>query len=366
MKQNHHKKTIKLFEPYVSKEEVNEVSKVINGKFWASGAGIRMVSKFESAFTKYIGCKHSIALNSGTAALHLALSILGVSKKEVLLPSMTFVSTAHAAIYNNAKPKFVDIDESTLCIDINDLEKKITKNTKVVIPVHFGGYSCDLAKLQKLKNDYNLHIVEDAAHSCGAKFNGKRIGSHSELVCFSFHPVKNLSMPTGGAIAMNSHMKDIESLNSSRWCGITDRKGSLYDVGDLGWNYYMNEISAAIGLVQLKRLDYMNRIRKQIARKYSKELNIENKMPFSNDCSYHLYWIRVKNREVFMKKMHVEGIETGIHYKPVHLMKYYSNSTKLENCEKIWKEVVSIPMHTNLSARDTEKVIVSVNRFAKS
>ncbi len=345
--------------------EVRETTKVLRSMFWASGAGTGKVKEFENAFTKYIGCKHSVALNSGTAALHLALSILDVSKKEILVPSMTFVSTAHAAVYNNAKPKFVDVDESTLCIDIDDLEKKITKNTSVVIPVHFGGFPCDIRRLQKIKNDYNLHIVEDAAHACGAKFNGKKIGTHNELVCFSFHPVKNLSMPTGGAIAMNSHIEELESLNSARWCGITNRKGSLYDVATLGWNYYMNEISAAIGLIQLKKLEKMNKIRLQIARKYFTKLNVENKMPFSNDCSYHLFWIRVKNREEFMKKMYKEGIETGIHYKPIHLMKYYSSSVNLKNCEKIWKEIVTIPMHANLSTLDVERIIYNVNRFAK-
>jgi len=357
------KKNIKLFEPYAGKEEIKEITKVIKGKFWASGSGIGKVRDFEKAFTRFIKCKKSVAVNSGTAALHLALSTLDLEKKEVLVPSMTFVSTAHAVVYNNAKPRFVDIDESTLCIDLDDLEKKITKKTSAIIPVHFGGYPCDFKKINKIRNDYKLHVVEDAAHACGAIYDGKKIGSHSEMVCFSFHPVKNLSMPTGGIITLNSNLKNISCLNSRRWCGIEDRKGSLYDVGSLGWSYYMNEFSAAIGLIQLKRLKTVNKKRLYIAKKYHENLNIENRMPYSKDCSYHLYWIRIKNRDQFMKKMLKEGIETGIHYKPVHLMKYYSNSEKVPKSEQIWKELVSIPMHANLSLTDVEKIITCVNKF---
>lgn len=354
-------KKIKLFEPFVGKEEVEEASKVIKGKFWASGSGVGKVNEFENAFTKFVGCKDSVALNSGTAALHLALSSLNVEKTEVIVPSITFVSTAHTAVYNNAKPKFVDVDESTLCIDIEDLEKKISRKTSVIIPVHMGGYSCDLEKIQKLAKDYKVKVVEDAAHACGATYQGKKIGSHSDMVCFSFHPVKNLSMPTGGLIALNSNLNTINSLKSKRWCGISNRKGTSYDIDSLGWSFYMNEISAAIGLVQLKRLEKLNRRRVEIAKKYHKYLNLDKKMPFSEDCSYHLYWIRVKNRNEFMKKMTRGGIETGIHYKPVHMMSYYKNKIKLDTSEKIQEEIVSLPMHPNLKDEQVERIIHKVN-----
>ena len=359
------KKIIKLFEPYVGKDEVKETSKILKAKFWASGSGIGKVKDFEDAFTKFIGCKKTVAVNSGTAALHLSLSILGVQKKEVLIPTITFSSTAHAAVYNNAKPKFVDIDESTLCIDIEDFEKKITKNTVLVIPVHFGGIPCDLRRIHKLAKDHKIHVVEDAAHACGSLYDGKKIGSHSEMVCFSFHPVKNLSMPMGGAISLNSSLRFVQSLNSKRWCGISKRKGSSYDIDSLGWNYYMNEISASIGLVQLKRIENLNSKRRRIAKNYAKYINVENKMPYSSGCCYHLFWIRVKNRDEFMKKMRKAGIETGIHYKPLHLMSYYRNSHRLKKSEKVWKEIVSLPMHANLTNSDVDKVIKCVNFFSK-
>ena len=354
-------KKIKLFEPFVGNEEVEEASKVIRGKFWASGSGVGKVKEFENVFSKFVGCEDSVAVNSGTAALHLALESLNVEKTEVLVPSITFVSSAHAAVYNKAKPKFVDVDESTLCINIEDLERKISKKTSVIIPVHMGGFPCNLEKIQKLAKDYKIKVVEDAAHACGATYQGKKIGSHSEMVCFSFHPVKNLAMPTGGLIALNSSIRKVNLLKSNRWCGITNRKGASYDVDSLGWNFYMNEISAAIGLVQLKRVEKLNKRRVEIAKKYHNGLNIEMKIPFSKDCSYHLYWIRVKNRVRFMKKLAENGIETGIHYKPVHMMSYYRDKTKLPISESIQTEIVSLPIHANLKDEQIERVIKTIN-----
>jgi len=194
----------------------------------------------------------------------------------------------------------------------------------------------------------------------------QKIGSHSATVCFSFHPVKNLAMPTGGAICLNgpNHSKKKKLLNAQRWCGIEDRKGHYYDVKRIGWNYYMNEISAAIGLEQLKHLDKLNNIRKKISKQYFKRLNLENKMPFSDQCSYHLYWIRVKNRTKFMNDMMSLGIETGIHYNPVHKMTFYKKfKAKLPLTEKIGKQIVSIPLHPNLTEEEVDFVISSINKI---
>lgn len=368
MKKTHNQKKnlIHLFEPSIHNEDIIQTIKILKSKFWASGAGIGKVKFFEDNFSRYIGSRDTIAVNSGTAAIHLATSVLDIKNTEVLVPSLTFTSTANAALYNGAKPKFVDIDESTLCIDIDDLEKKISKKTKTIIPVHFGGIACDMQKIKKLKNDFNLNVIEDAAHACGTSLHNKKIGTHSDMVCFSFHPVKNLSMPSGGAICLNKKTSYGKKLRSLRWCGITNRKGSLYDVDDLGWNYYMDEISAGIGITQLQFLEKMNSIRKKFAKRYHKELNIQNKMPFIKDCSYHLYWIRVKNRKEFMKKMKTSNIETGIHYKPLHLMSLYKSAQKLPKVESIWKELVTIPLHPNLTNAQVDKIIECTNKFAKS
>jgi len=359
-------KKIKLFDPVIGKEEETKMISVLRSKFWASGAGTANVSKFENEFANYVDSQHCIAVNSGTAALHLALSLMDLKKKEVILPSLSFVSTAHSVIYSGGKPVFVDIDPTTLCIDFKKVEKAISKKTKLILPVHFGGMPSRLDKLSKLCRDFKIDLVEDAAHAAGAKFLGKPIGSHSQAVCFSFHPVKNLAMPTGGAITLNGkNSKRYEKiLKSKRWCGISNRKGTKYDVSTIGWNYYMNEISAVIGLVQLKKLDRLNQRRKILARRYVEELNIENKMPFEPDCSYHLYWIQVNNREKFMKNMTKSNIETGIHHLPIHKFSFYNSEKILSVTENVGEKIVSIPIHPNLSDSDVSKIIRSVNDFA--
>ena len=358
------KKSIKLFEPHVDSSDIEQAVSVLKSKFWASGSGVNKVKIFEKNFSKFVGSKTCISVSNGSAALTLALSMFDIKNKEVLVPSMTFVSTVNAIIENKAKPVFCDVDENSLCISTDEVSKKISKKTALILPVHFGGIPCDLKNLKKLSTSNNIPIVEDAAHACGSIFNEKKIGSHSDLVCFSFHPVKNLSMPNGGAICINSTNNDFSKiLKAKRWCGIEDRVDYSYDVKKLGWNYYMNEISAAIGINQLKKLNRLNKIRQKIAKQYHDLINLESKMSFNKNCSYHLFWIRVKNRKNFMKKMKNDGIETGIHYYPVHKMTLYKKfKSNLPITEKISDQLVSIPMHPNLTDSQINFIINSINK----
>ena len=360
------KEKIKLFEPSIGKDEENTIKQVLKSKFWASGAGTGKVLEFEKKFKKYVKSKSCIAVNSGTAALNLGLSIYDIKNKEVILPSLTFVATANAIIINGGKPVFVDIDPYTLNIDTEQIENSISEKTKAILPVHFGGLSCDLDKINSISRKYNLKIIEDAAHAAGASYKNKKIGSHGNIVCFSFHPIKNLAMPTGGLISINekSHKKIQNSLHAKRWCGITNRKSTTYDIKQIGNNYYMNEFSASIGLVQLKKLDHLNIIRRKIARIYSEEIKVNSKMQFDKNCSYHLYWILVKNRNKFQKRMAENGIETGTHYKPVHTFSLYKSKTKLKNTENIGKNIVTIPCHPNLKEDEIAKIIRLTNKFS--
>ncbi len=358
-------KKIKLFDPAIDEREVKKAVKTLTSGFWASGAGGGQVQEFEKNFKKFINSKSCVSVNSGTAALHLAAALCGIKGKEVILPSLSFVSTAHAIMYNGGIPVFVDVNPHTLCIDPEEIKKKISKKTRCIIPVHFGGMPADIKKIQKLSNS-NIMIIEDAAHACGSEFNGKKIGSHGDFVCFSFHPVKNLAMPTGGLISINSHnyKKITEDLKSKRWCGISNRKYADYDVDKIGWNFYMNELSAAIGLVQLQKIKKMNNKRKSIAKIYDKELNASKKIPFTSTCAYHLYWIRVRDRKIFRKKLLEKGIETGTHYKPIHQMSLYKKSVKLPLTEKIAKEIVTLPIHPNLTESQIDYIVKTVNRFS--
>jgi dTDP-4-amino-4,6-dideoxygalactose transaminase len=359
------KKKIKLFDPHIGKNEEKQIISVLKSGFWASGAGNGKVKQFETNFNKYIGADFCVSVNSGTSALHHALSLFDIKNKEVILPSLSFVSTAHSVLYNGGKPIFVDVDPNTLCIDPEQIRKHITKKTKVILPVHFGGLPANLKEIMKVCHEEGIILVEDAAHAAGAKFKDKLIGCHGSAVCFSFHPVKNLAMPNGGAITLNGkNSKNYKkTLQIKRWCGITNRKSHNYDISDLGYNSYLNEFSAAIGLEQLKKLDFLNSKREKIARQYRKKINLENKMPLEKGCSYHIYWIRVKKRNDFMHKMLNYGIETGIHYNPIHKMSFYKNNYKLPLTESISKEIVSIPIHPNITNEQVSYIIEHINQL---
>jgi len=356
---------IKLFDPFVDQAEKLAILRILDSHFWASGSGTGEVEKFEKKFLQYIGSNNCVSLNSGTAALNLALSMYDIKNKEVILPSLSFVSTANAVIENGGIPKFVDVDEKTLCIDFENVSKNLSKKTKIVLPVHFAGFPVKLLEISKLCKENKIHLIEDAAHAAGSTYNNKKIGSHGELVCFSFHPVKNLAMPTGGLISINrkDHKKFAKILKEKRWCGISNRKNVNYDIKNIGWNYYMNEFSAAIGLTQLKKLNKTNSFRKKIAKKYHDEISLENKMPYDKNCSYHFYWIRVKSRTKFRKTLFEKGIETGIHYKPIHKFSLYKSNIKLPVTEKVATEIISLPTHPNLSENDVEKIIKVINNI---
>ena len=355
---------IKLFFPTIDDLEIKATIKTLKSGFWASGTGVGNVKKFENLFKKYTNATECVAVDSGTAALDLALKVVDINKKEVLVPSLTFVSSINAIKYNGGIPIFVDVKSNTLCMDPKDLQNKITKKSKVILPVHFGGYSCDMDEIKKISKKNKLLVVEDAAHATGSKYKNKKIGSIGDLTCFSFHPVKNLAMPKGGAITLNYKNRNLKTkLNSLRWCGISNRKEQFYDVTELGYNYYMDEISSAIGIEQLKKINKFNSRKYEIAKKYHKEIKCLEKMPISKDCSYHLYWILVKNRNTFLKNMKKKGIETGIHYLPVHKMKLYKSNIKLKVTEKVTKEIVTIPIHPSLKNSEVNYIIKTINQL---
>lgn len=358
-------KTIKLFDPHIGKDEEKALLTALRSKFWASGAGTGNVKLFEKKFCNYTKSDECIGVNNGTSALHLALSLFDVQNKEVIVPSMSFVSTANAVLYNGGKPIFADIDPDTLCIDPDNIRKSITKKTAAVLPVHFGGMSCKLDEIIEICSKHNLALIEDAAHASGTTYKKKRIGGHGDAVCFSFHPVKNLAMPTGGAVTLNGKQssKNVTTLKTRRWCGISNRKGAVYDISELGWNFYMNEFSAAIGLVQLGKLDSMNNTRKKIAKRYHDEIALSEKMPYDSECSYHIYWIQIKNRSKFMSYMEKNNVQTGIHYLPIHKMSFYNSAKKLPVTENTSKNIVSIPIHPNLSDSDVTRIVKLINNY---
>ena len=199
-------KMIPLFKPSLGEEELDSIRKTFESG-WV-GLGPR-TKEFEDTFAKYVGTKHAIGTASATDALQIVLKAFGIDNCEVIAPSLTFVSTNHAILYNRAKPVFADIEEDTLCLDVEDIKEKITDKTKAIIPVHYGGHPCDMDPIMEIAEDHNLIVIEDAAHACGAEYNGKKIGSIADATTFSFQAIKNMTTGEGGMITTNNSEIDV-------------------------------------------------------------------------------------------------------------------------------------------------------------
>lgn len=374
-----------VFRPAMGEEEIKAVAEVIRSGWIGLGP---KTEKFENKFSEYVNAKYAIGLNSATAALHLSLLTLGIkSGDEVLVPALTFVSTAHAAVYVGAKPVFVDVDEETLCMDPEDLKRKITKKSKAVIPVHYGGHAVDLDAIHKIAKKHQLFVIEDASHACGSKYKGKMIGGLSDLTCFSFHAVKNLATGDGGMVTTNNKIL-AEKIKCLRWVGINKETwereekvltkgyrqyGWHYEVTELGYKYHMNDLAAAIGLVQLKNLNRNNKKRNLLAKRYDEKLGDLNflKIPTVRtwtDTARHNYVIKTKYRDQLNLFLKDKMISSGVHYMPIHYHPYYRNQNLVANVpvtEKIWKELLTLPLYPTLSLSDQDRVINAVTKFGK-
>ncbi len=372
---------IPLFKPWVGKEEIEAVAEVINSGWLGMGP---KTQEFEEKFAKYVGSDYAVAVNSGTAALDLAVKALGIKSGEILVPSLTFAATANVALYNNAKPIFVDVDEDINCMSIEDAKRKVTKDTKTMIPVHYGGHPCDIDEMLEFAESKKIPIIEDAAHATGAEYKNKKIGSISDVTCFSFHPVKNLATGDGGMVTTNNE-KIYQAVKRMRWFCINKstferaegRKYSwYYEIDGLGYKYHMNDITAAMGLVQLKKLDEANELRRKITRKYIKEFVDLDWMELPTEKSYvksswHMFVPKVQHRDALIDHMTTAGVSAGVHYLPVHMHPFFNDLIKKGEIrsadtpitDMIWKEIITLPVFPGLSDQDLDKIIDVVKSF---
>ena len=370
---------IPVFRPSITDEEINAVAEVMRSGWLGLGP---VTEEFENALAKSFGVKYASALNSGTAALHLALALLDLKPcDEVIVPTITFVSTAHVVEYCGATVVFADVEEDSLCANIDDIRRKITDKTRAIMPVHYGGHPCDLDALQEAIGKREITVVEDAAHACGALYKGKKIGSISPLTCFSFHAVKNLTCGEGGAILTDNDVW-AKRLRQLRWLGISKdtftRTGNdrvyawQYWVNELGFKYHMHDISAAIGIVQLKRLEENNKKRRAIVQRYNDafaehswiETPKEEKYAAS---SWHIYHIKVPERDRLVAHLKRNGIAPGVHYYPIHMHPYYaSHNAQCPIAEEIWKRIISLPMFPDMTDEQISRVIDTVISFEKN
>ncbi|AIJ04928.1 DegT/DnrJ/EryC1/StrS aminotransferase [Methanocaldococcus bathoardescens] len=340
------------------KDEINSaIQKVLERGWFILG---KELEKLEHEFSKYVGTKFGIGVNSGSDALYLAVKALGIGRgDEVITVSHTFISTADAIVRNGAKPVFVDIDPETYTIDTTLIEKKITERTKAIIPVHLYGHPADMDPIMEIAEKYGLFVIEDASQAHGAKYKGKKVGSIGHIACFSFYPTKNLGAYGDAGMIVTDDEDIANKLKMLRNYG--SYKKYHHDV--IGINSRLDEIQASILRVKLKYLDKWNERRRKIAKLYNELLEgSEIIIPIEKEWAkhvYHLYVIRCKERDKLQQYLFKNGIQTQIHYPiPIHKQGTYLNIVNeyLPATEKICNEILSLPIHPWLNEDEIEKI----------
>ncbi|GIP55050.1 DegT/DnrJ/EryC1/StrS family aminotransferase [Paenibacillus vini] len=372
---------VRLFKPSVGKDELESIQDSFNSAWLGLGP---KVTEFERQWSGYIGSKESVGVNSCTAALHLALSAYRFPEgKKVLVPALTFAATAMAVLYNRLIPVFVDIDERTLGISLEDLERKVDKDCVAVMPVHFGGHPVPMDDLVAWAKSRNLKVIEDCAHTAGGKYKGKALGTWGDIGCFSFEEKKCMTTGDGGMISSDD-VELLKPLRQSRWIGINkdtwaryeeivsgnpDTNSWYYEISNIGYKYNMNDLMASIGLVQLQKLDGMNLRREQIIGRYLECLEkldyIQPAMPYHlQSSSYWAFIVRVQNREKFIAHMQEHSVAIGVHYMPLPmqpLFLQYASATP--NASSIWGELVTLPLYPDLTDKEMEYVQTIITSY---
>ena len=372
--------------PLLEEDEINEVIDTLKSNWISKGP---KTIEFERQFASYVGVKHAVAMNSCTAALHVALVAKGIGKGcEVITTPYTFVATSNVIIQSGAKPVFVDIDPVTYNIDPNKIEQAITEKTKAIIPVHFAGFPCDMNKIKAIAKKYHLFVLEDAAHAIYSTYKGQLIGSISDATAFSFYATKNLVTAEGGMLTTNddelaekARVISLHGMNRDAWNRYGKSGNWFYEVLYPGFKYNMTDIQASLGIHQLKKLAKLQDIREQIASRYNEAFQDMEaiKIPYYDEESrhaWHLYVIQINeayltiNRNQFIEELKKRNIGSSVHFIPVHLHPYYQNTYgyKLGDykvAESVYHNAISLPLYPLMSIKDVEDVIDAVKDIAR-
>ena len=370
----------------ISWRDIWEVVKILRSPFLTQGPKVK---QFEQELCDYTGSKYAVVVSNGTAALHLAMLSLGISKgDEVITTPMTFVASANCILYAGGIVKFADIDSKTACIEPTEIEKQITSKTKAIIPVHFAGQSCDMEEIAKIAKKNNLFVVEDAAHAIGSDYKGSKVGccKYSDMAIFSFFPTKNITTGEGGAITTNN--KELyEKLLMLRAHGITKKEDVLtkndgpwyYEMQDLGFNYRMTDIQAALGLSQFKRIEKFKAKRREIVSRYRREFAEDERFSFLEEkdfsnAIFHLFPLMINfekiklNKKELFEELEKKRLHLQVHYIPVHLQPFYQRlgfqKGDYPKAEKYYDKVLSLPLHPGLKNNDLTYIIDTIKKVA--
>jgi len=366
--------------------DIWQVIKTLRCDFLTQGP---KVAEFENAICKYTGAKYAVAVSNATAGLHIAMLALDIkSGDEVITSPITFIASANCALYVGASPKFVDIDSNTACIDVDKVEQAITQKTKVIIPVHFAGQSCDMKAIKAIADKHNLFVVEDSAHAIGSDYLEKKVGSceFSDMSIFSFHPVKNMTTGEGGIITTNNE-KLYKKLLLLRSHGMTKDPKILtkndgpwyYEMHEFGFNYRVTDIQASLGISQLKKIEKFKKRRREIVELYKKSFLSDERFSFLEEKDYayscfHLFpllinfdKIKISKKDLFLK-LQENGLHLQIHYIPVHLQPFYKSKFGFKegdfpNAEEYYKKTISLAVYFGLSDGDSSLVVQTIKKL---
>lgn len=374
---------IPFHRPHITEDEIKEVVKTLQSGWITMGP---KTVEFEERFKEYIfGDKEgfAISVNSATAGLHLALKAIGLKAgEEVIVPANTFIATAEVVTYFGAVPVLCDIEAQTGNMDVSKIEDLITERTRVIIPVHFGGQPCDMDKILRIARKYNLRVVEDAAHAIPSTYRGQKIGTIGDITCFSFYATKTLTTGEGGMIttrnkeyAEKMKINRLHGISKDAWKRYTMHGSWYYEVVDNGFKYNTTDINSALGIVQLRKIDWMREKRAEVARQYTEAFQPVShiKTPVikpERETSWHLYVIQVNNRDTLVEKLLSEGIGTSVHFIPVHKHPFYKKTYGYRDedfpvANEVFTRSLSLPIYPDLYDEEVEYIIDKVLQYAE-
>jgi len=363
--------------PSVGREELENIEKVFGTAWLGMGS---CVYEFEKAIEAYTGAGYAIAVNTGTTAIHLALASAGIGRDdEVIVPSLTFAGTVQPIINVGAVPVFCEVEPDTLNIDICDVKKLVTRKTKAILPVHYGGMACDMDGLLSIAKRRGITVIEDAAHAFGSEYKDKKIGSFGHLTCFSFDPIKSLTCGEGGAVVTSSsrmaerlRRKRLLGISKDTWMRYKNKRSWFYEVVTEGYRYHMSNINAAIGLAQFKKLSGFLEKKRRIVMEYDSFFKgVEGiellKRDHKRTAPFN-YTIKIKRaRDEFMSYMEKKGISVGVNYIPNHIQPFFKRwKRRLPVTEKVWRQIVSLPLYYDMGPDEIRQVTDAVRAFTES